>query len=354
MARGFDFGTSILVVAEKTDDGKTTVRSERNCFMDVGLDFEDMISQSGYSYIVDEQDGEKKIFIVGKDAIKLANLMSQNEDDGTRKSGLRRPMKRMILNSKQDKKAMQMLKYISQSLLGKPRKQGEICVYGVPADPLDKSHNTTFHSSMCRSFVEELGYEAYPINEALAVIYATNPTVKSEDEEIPMTGIGISFGGGGTNATLAYRGKSTIQFSIPRGGDWIDDQAAGVTSLTTSEITIRKEKYSREEKLDLGSPQLGNEVLGALYIYYENLIRTVINQFKEEFITKGTQFTDPIQVIVSGGTSKPKGFDRLVQKVIAESNWPFDISKVKRAKDPLSATAVGALTAALSKEKKGK
>ena len=79
-----------------------------------------------------------------------------------------------------------------------------------------------------------------------------------------------------------------------------------------------------------------------------------MKQFKEEFIKNGTQFTDPIEVVVSGGTSKPNGFEALVEQVIKDVSWPFDIKGVRRAKDALSATAVGCLTAAISKEKKSK
>ncbi len=62
----------------------------------------------------------------------------------------------------------------------------------------------------------------------------------------------------------------------------------------------------------------------------------------------------PIEIVVSGGTSKPNGFEKLVEKVVSEVSWPFDIKGVRRAQDPLSATAVGCLTAAISKEKKRK
>ena len=206
---------------------------------------------------------------------------------------------------------------------------------------------------MCINFIKELGYEVYDINEALAVAYATNPKTEDENgDEMNMTGIAISFGAGGTNGCLAYKGIDTIRFSLPKGGDWIDEQASSVTSLTVSEITAQKEKLANAGKFNLSNPDFSNEVIGGLYIYYKNLIELVVKNFKDEFIKKGVTFPSPIEVIVSGGTSKPEGFETLVEQVIKETGWPFEIKGVRRAKDPLTATAVGCLNAAISKEKK--
>ena len=356
MPIGIDFGTSYLVSARvsKEENGTPRLLTERNCFFAVNIEAEDIISSSEYNYIKAEESGEEKIFILGKDALKLANLYASNDAiSGERKSGLRRPMQKMVINSKTDKKAIQMLKYMSQGIAGKPEKEGEVAVISVPADPVTGEFNNVFHSNMCQNFIKELGYDVYPINEALAVVYATNPVTKDEDgEELNMTGIGISWGAGGTNGCLSYKGQDTIRFSYPNGGDWIDEQTSSICQMTPSEITIYKEKASKDNRLDLSAPNYEDEVLSGLYIYYRNLVTTVIRQFKDEFIKNGTQFTDPIEVVVSGGTAKPNGFEELVEQVIKEVSWPFDIKGVRKANNSLSATALGCLAAARSKEKK--
>ena len=73
---------------------------------------------------------------------------------------------------------------------------------------------------------------------------------------------------------------------------------------------------------------------------------------KKAFIKEGKTFNAPLEVVISGGTSKPIGFCDLVEKVIQEVGWPFDISGVRGAKEPLHATALGCLTAATSRERK--
>ena len=144
-----------------------------------------------------------------------------------------------------------MLKHLSQAVIGPPKEEGEVAVISIPADPLDGEFNNVFHKNMCMNFIKELGYDVYDINEALAVAYASNPKTQDENgEDLNMTGITISFGAGGSNGCLCYKGIDTIKFSIPRGGDWIDEQASTVTSLTVSEITAQKEKLSQSGDLD--------------------------------------------------------------------------------------------------------
>lgn len=355
MAVGCDYGTSILVCARKNEEGKTVSKSERNCFIAIDKDSAETLDLDSYNYIIDEEDKEEKVYIVGRDAIRLANLFTKNDMHGGRETSLRRPMAKMIINSSTDKKAVTLLKYMIQGIVGKPSYENEVCVISIPSDPISKEFNNIFHSAMCQSFIKELGYDVYPINEALAVVYATNPsTVGEEGDDLPMTGLGISFGGGGVNGCLAYKGTDTIKFSVPTSGDWIDEQVASMSGMTSSEITVYKEKASKSGGLNLAEEfsEKDGDVINGLKIYYKFLIETVVKQFKEEFIRNGTQFTDPIEVVVSGGTSKPNGFETLVAQVIKETGWPFEIKGVRRAKDPLTATAVGCLNAAISKEKK--
>ena len=51
--------------------------------------------------------------------------------------------------------------------------------------------------------------------------------------------------------------------------------------------------------------------------------------------------------MLAGGTAKPKGFKDLFERALKDTSLPIEISGVRMAKDPLSATARGALIAAL-------
>ena len=158
------------------------------------------------------------------------------------------------------------------------------------------------------------------------------------------TGLGVSFGAGLTNVTLAYMASPLMSFSIGRGGDWVDEQAAKSTGLTKERITAVKEKVSSlNNQVTVGSPE------GALNIYYDALISYAIEHIKKRL----AHITPPdvaFPVAVAGGSSLPKGFFELFQKKISTSKLGIELSKVVRAKDPLNSVARGCLIAAQTQE----
>ena len=56
----------------------------------------------------------------------------------------------------------------------------------------------------------------------------------------------------------------------------------------------------------------------------------------------------PMPIVLAGGTSKPNGFRDRFEKALRRRSWPFQIGEVRMASDPLTATARGALVAALA------
>ncbi|HEX8424646.1 MAG TPA: hypothetical protein VF634_14660, partial [Pyrinomonadaceae bacterium] len=60
----------------------------------------------------------------------------------------------------------------------------------------------------------------------------------------------------------------------------------------------------------------------------------------------------PMSIVLAGGTAKPAGFLQKFESMLrAEGNFPIEISDVRMAKDPLTATAHGCYIAALSETK---
>ena len=59
----------------------------------------------------------------------------------------------------------------------------------------------------------------------------------------------------------------------------------------------------------------------------------------------------PIPVVLSGGTAKPAGFLQKFESMLKASNLPIEISDIRMAKDPLTATATGCYIAAMSEAK---
>ena len=337
MAKAIDIGTAFLVGAEMRG-GREVFTSERDAFFSMpNEDFaEEMLSKAGAFYIAKKD----QLYVVGEDALKFAQVTGQQEN-------YRRPMAAGVLNPDEED-AIAMIQVMIEGVIGRASFPGEVCAATIPANPVDESFDTTFHSMVLTRFLEGLGYEVKIINEALALIYAENPTVTAPTgESIPFSGIGISFGGGMVNLVAAYRAKQLVAFSAGRSGDWIDQQVAKVTNQPVGRVIGAKEK-----KLDFNNIDPSDRTLQALDIYYEDLIKYTLNHFKVQFKKQSATFDDAIEIVIAGGTASPPGFIDKFKRVLDKVELPIEIKNVRMAKDPLKAVAAGSLIAAISQEKK--
>ena len=136
-----------------------------------------------------------------------------------------------------------------------------------------------------------------------------------------------------------------MTFSVARGGDWIDEQAAQATGTPVDKVTsIKEDDFKLDFRTDIGG------VEGALAIYYENLLDYVIENISREVNDEDVEEDLDVPVVVTGGTSSPRGFEKLFEDHIEDANIPFSISGVEQASEPLYSVARGALVAARSDE----
>ncbi|MCT9096519.1 hypothetical protein [Haloarchaeobius sp. HME9146] len=325
MAKGLDVGTMNILSAQQ-DGNDTVFVQQRNSFVEIEYSdmAEQMLSRSEVLHIRKDD----KVYVVGDDALNFANIFNKNT---------RRPMKHGILSS-QEKSAIPMMKLIIEQVVGEPNYPDEKLYFSVPADPSDSSLSTLYHQKTIESFLSNMGYDAEPINEGMSVIY-------SELADNNFTGLGISFGAGMTNVCLAYYAVPVMKFSVARGGDWIDEQAAQATGTPVDKVTsIKENDFELDFTTDVGG------VEGALSIYYENLldyvIENVVREVDEEDVEEGLD----VPVVVTGGTSSPNGFEELFRDHLEDANIPFSISGVQHASEPLYSVARGSLVAARSDE----
>lgn len=325
MARGIDIGT-MNIVSARQDAEDTVFVQQRNSFVEI--EYSDMAEQMlARSDVLHIRKGNQ-VFVVGDDALNFANIFNQET---------RRPMKRGILSS-EETSAIPMIKLIIEQVLGEPESRNERVYYSTPADPIDSDLSTLYHQKTLESFLSDMGYDPEPINEGMAVIY-------SELAESNFTGLGISFGAGMTNVCLSYYAVPVMTFSVARGGDWIDEQTATATGETVDKITSIKEDDFR---LDFSTDAGGVE--GALAIYYDNLLDYVIEKISEEVNQEDVEEGLDVPVVVTGGTSSPKGFEDLFEDRLDSADIPFSISSVTQIEEPLYSVARGALVAARSEE----
>jgi len=229
-----------------------------------------------------------------------------------------------------------VLEAIIGSLLPKAKTQGEILAFSVPAAPAGKEAELTYHEATLRRHFEGMGYKAVAINEGLAVVF-------SELEDNNFTGIGLSCGGGMCNGTLAFLSIPSIMFSIAKGGDYIDHAVGSVVGESATRVKVIK-----EEGIDLGrSPK--DKVEKALHIYYEDLVESLVESLRRAIsrAEKMPKTDRPLPIVIAGGSAKPRGFKELFERALKGHSLPVEISGVRLAGDPLTATARGALIAAM-------
>lgn len=342
---GYDLGTMNMCSATINvgANNEAVIKAVRNMFIEVDTSTISIneIENTDLDYIIDKDGDDERCFIFGEDAFKFGQIFNINP---------RRPMRNGVVSTK-DIEAIDVITLMAKSILS-PTKDG-ICVYSVPAQAVDVDiPPVNYHERVFSQVLGSLGYKSTPLNEGMAVIF---DNCKKEK----FTGIGISFGCGLTNVACSYRGVKTLEFSISRGGDWIDKCAGESTGTQFSRVTNLKEK-----KLDLTDPKFKSaknkserRVLQALDCYYRELInyalKVFINQFNEH--SENLSIDESIPIVVSGGTSLPKGFIELFREIFSETkDFPYDVSEIRAATDPLNAVAKGCLIYNLWNNKKDK
>jgi len=333
---GVDVGTSNIVVARQREDGTFVNRFHRDMLypLDVSEEAIDLLDRSDYLYVkVDD-----KYYIVGEDALRLVNAIGRGE--------VVRPMQDGILNPNL-KESSELLFYIIKAVVGDPIVPNEPLRFSVPANPVDRDLDNKFHEMVLNSFFTQMGYDAKPVNEAMCVAYDCAPTAKSDEGDMPLTGIAISCGGGMTNVALCLKGMSLNTFSITKSGDYIDEQASKVTGVASSKVIKQKEK-----KLDLGSFDMSDRVLAALRIYYQETINRIIHGMNKEFISKNAEIDGEIEVVIAGGTSMPKGYCDMFKSCLDKVDFPFDVWQVRHSKSPFYSVSQGACVRAQADFKK--
>ena len=87
----------------------------------------------------------------------------------------------------------------------------------------------------------------------------------------------------------------------------------------------------------------------ALHIYYEDVVETLVDTVRAA-ISRADSLpkTDrALPIVLAGGTAKPKGFRELFERTLRARRFPVEISEVRTASEPLTATARGAHIAAM-------
>lgn len=341
-ACGVDLGTMFIVSARDDNRGDILFTTVRDCYreIDAEAEFEETLKAQGANFM----KSEDKIYVLGNDAFLQASMAEFGSSSG---GGLQRPMKDGIIN-RENRMSLTILRQLMKGCIEQgigPARPGEVLYFSVPANPVDSAIDNKMHASMAQSYLTSLNYDARPIGEGTAIVWSEGPKMYSPEGVIPLTGIGISFGAGMVNFCLAERGTPMDEFSVARSGDWVDERVAMMTGQSKGKVLRIKEKKLNFNKIDeLATGQDGDIILG-LDCYYTDLVNYVFKHFIDRYKGKSA-LEHPIDIILSGGTACPLGFDKKVMKILLGMKLPFEINEVKLAgggdaSKMLSATARG-------------
>ena len=320
---GLDIGTSRIVVA-RCDEKKYRYESQLNAFLTLP-----------YSRLAESLLEREKVFhevrgaeivVAGNDAQRFAEVFHVET---------RRPMANGVLNP-QEPHSLPVIRSIVTRLVGKAAAEGQKAYFSVPA-PLDGAENgIAYHQASIGQILTELGYAPTPIAEGLAVVFG-------ELADANFSGIGISCGSGLCNVCLAVLSVPVISFSMPKAGDYIDNQSAIVTGDLAVRMRLQKEQaFSSERPHRRSCARRPYGLLPGNAGAPGRDPRSHISSAQ-----RLPKIEKSIPLVLSGGTAMPGGFLSHFVKVLASHELPVKLSEVRISADPLNSTARGALMAAL-------
>lgn len=320
---GLDVGTSRIVVARSTGK-KYEYDAQLNAFLT--LPYSKLAESLLQRENVFHEVRGSEIIVAGNDAQKFAEIFHVET---------RRPMQNGVLNP-QEPHSLPVIRQIIGKLLGKPGAEGQKVLFSVPAAAESGDPGMAYHQASLRQILNELGYEAAPIEEGLAVIFG-------ELANNNFTGIGISCGSGLCNVCLAVLSVPVISFSVPKAGDFIDTQSAMVTGELATRLRVQKEQSLALNGLS------GDRVHDALTVYYHEMITHLADAVRSRISStqRLPKLDQSLPMVLSGGTAMPKGFLEYFTTALRVNDFPVRLSDVRLAADPLNSTARGALMAAL-------
>ena len=325
---GLDIGTNMLVAGIMDEEGNPTFKMQRDAFYriipktDVNKNsIRISLDKRGANYLIDE-DGS--FIIVGEDALAIA--IDRNDV-------AKRPMQKGVISPK-EKASLPMLKLIIESLVGKSESNDKL-FYSVPAKPIDGVFDIMYHTEMMGMYIRQMGFDAKPINEAFAITL-------SELLDEGLTGFGISMGAGMCNVCVVHEGDPLVEFSLTRGGDFIDQSVGNALDMSPSLVQMEK-----EAGVDLYKPT--TKIMEAISVYYSSVLNYALQNIAYELKKREKElpiFREPVPVVFSGGLTQAIGFVQKVKDIITPIDFPVNIGEIRVAESPMTTVANGCMLAA--------
>ncbi len=322
---GLDVGTDQIVLATNIGTVNPFVQ---NVFVSVPAEqaVKKALQKLDCQYLCDQD----YIHIMGEDAYEFATVLNLP---------IRRTMRAGTVNAGDDT-CIRVFRHLLSETLKKHVTADNIVCFSLPssgfaAAPTPSPVHLQFHENLIRDVLKERKCVGVPVKEGMAVVY-------SELQDEGYTGLGISFGAGLVNVVFSYMTMVAFDFSLPLGGDILDEKAAALLGVNQSRIREAKEN-------GFSFNTHGGTLHETLRLVYADMMTSVIAAIRQsaERMRLSQRFTRTIPITIAGGSCLPDGFSELFAEVIAKTPLPFRVSGVRRAAHPLRAVSAGCLKCAL-------
>ncbi|MFV1990124.1 MAG: hypothetical protein ACC652_05240, partial [Acidimicrobiales bacterium] len=241
-----------------------------------------------------------------------------------------------------DPAGRQIIATMLSAVLPEPDFKGQLCGVTLPAgiEPLQavksraRQRRDPGDAERIMQLVRLHGYEPVFLPAGLAVVLA-------ESADSGFTGLGIDFGSGATNFSLARQGVEIARCSIPLGSRWIDERAARACAHygwdpkghRFSDLeAIGQWKLSLEGTL--AAPANPREhVLAALYT---DMLEEVLNEGGRTLASHAEidGILEPVSLVYAGGPTLIPGFSNLLESVLTGVSLPVKVDDIRGTRCP--------------------
>lgn len=150
------------------------------------------------------------------------------------------------------------------------------------------------------------------------------------------TGLGLSFGAATSELVVAHRGIELLMCSIPKGGDWLDEQLAQEFGDMLRDdagepiLDLAKSETRRRSAERLLSPA-NDDTDCFLAGLHRDLIYSLIRSatFALASHPRATEIPQPLPAIIVGGVSRIAGFEDLLWKSFELARFPLAIREIR-------------------------
>lgn len=246
--------------------------------------------------------------------------------------------------------ARQITAAVIESLLPPPDREGEYCgvtTTGILDDTLENENGE--YDFLCR-VIRLQGYQPLAISSATALALA-------ELVEESLTGVGVTFGAAGCEASLVHRGVEIARCTVRRGGNWIDEELArrDAQYIWDSQghryLDVQRARHWKEsQSAAVLNPKSQREQL--LSDLFRELIHEILQTAGEAFasVPLACEIHQPLSIVCSGGTASHPGFRDIMMDVMRTTPLPVDVKEVRVVTDWEYTVARGCLIRAVFEE----